>query len=86
MWGVSVDEKFNVSRQCMLAAQKANRILGCIKRSVTSRSREVILYLCSALLCQNPPGVPLPVLGSPAQEEHGDAGRWICRKRAEAEQ
>jgi len=48
--GMLVDEKLNMSRQCALAAQKANRTLGCIRNSVASRAREGILPLYCALV------------------------------------
>ncbi|KAK4816810.1 LOW QUALITY PROTEIN: hypothetical protein QYF61_023497 [Mycteria americana] len=47
--GVLVDNKLTVGQQCTLMAKKANSFLGCIRQSIASRLRQVILPLYSAL-------------------------------------
>ena len=43
-----MDEKLIMSQKCVLAAWKANGILGSIRRGVDSRDREVIVSVYSA--------------------------------------
>ena len=48
--GVPLNEKLNVIWKWAHVAQKANCILDCIKRSMVSRARNVIVHLYSSLM------------------------------------
>lgn len=47
--GIPVDTKLSMSQQHVLVAKKAENVLGCIRQSTASKSREVILPHCSIL-------------------------------------
>jgi len=48
--GVLVDDKLTMSQQCVLVAREASGMLWCIKKSVASKLKDVLLPLYSALV------------------------------------
>ncbi|RMC14090.1 hypothetical protein DUI87_09178 [Hirundo rustica rustica] len=49
-FGLLVDKKLSMSQQCAHVDEKADGVLGCIRKSIASRLREMILPLYSALV------------------------------------
>lgn len=68
---VLVDERLNMNKQCVLRPQKINNILGCIKRSVTRKTRKVILPILHS--CETQSGMCSGLRPS-TKEEHGEVG------------
>jgi len=73
-----VDEKLNMTWQCALSAQKASYTLDCTKRSMASRSKEVILPLCFTLVRAHLESCIQ--LWRPQHSKDMDLSEWVKRR------
>lgn len=61
---VLVDDELTMSQQCALGEKKANGVLNYMRKSIASKSKDVTLLLCSALVMR------MQMCPSPGHHEH----------------
>lgn len=71
-----LDARLNMNQQCALVANKANRVLGCITRSMGSTVRKKLSPLCCT--GKNSPEIPCPILGPQFTRDINEIAR-ICK-------
>ena len=76
--GILADTKVNLGQQRVLAAKKARVILRCVRQSIGSRSRDVILPLCSAL--ERPQRECWVQFWAPQDERDVDILERVCQR------
>lgn len=84
-----VEDKLNMSQQCVLAATKANQVLGCVSKRVAGRSRKRSFPLLgmhgAGALCSGV-GPPCAGTGEDPEKGHQDgyrSGAHDVRREAE---